>query len=345
MGGWAIAAAIAVVAVFLYAVHYALLPFVFAAAVGFVLDPLIGHAQRRTGAPRWVVATLFFLALLACLAAVVFFIGRTVAADVVQLAARAPDIIKRLIQYVVGNSGIALFGKTYTAPQLTAQLFDAVGARFGARILTGVAGSTIGALAGFFLTLVLIPFFLVSGPTLAAGALRLVPPERRSSVRDTVDVVAPVLRRYLAGLFMIVVYATTIAGIGFGPVLKLPHAALLALAVGLLELLPAIGPMASAALMAVVALDQGSMAEGFGLMVFVLALRLSIDNLIGPLLLGRAARVHPVVVIFSFVCGAMLFGVMGLLLAVPVAATIKIVLQRYYAEPIEPASRVQQPMR
>jgi predicted PurR-regulated permease PerM len=52
--------------------------------------------------------------------------------------------------------------------------------------------------------------------------------------------------------------------------------------------------------------------------------------------LGSATRLHPVVVIAGFACGAMLFGVVGLLLAVPVAVCIKITLEHYYAEPIRP---------
>jgi len=60
----------------------------------------------------------------------------------------------------------------------------------------------------------------------------------------------------------------------------------------------------------------------------------SIDNLIGPVVLGEAALIHPVVVIISFVCGAILFGVVGLLIAVPVVVCIKTTLEHYYAEPI-----------
>jgi predicted PurR-regulated permease PerM len=58
--------------------------------------------------------------------------------------------------------------------------------------------------------------------------------------------------------------------------------------------------------------------------------------LVGPLVLGHAARLHPVVVIAGFIYGAMLFGVVGLLLAVPAAMCIKIALEHYYAEPIKP---------
>ena len=54
-------------------------------------------------------------------------------------------------------------------------------------------------------------------------------------------------------------------------------------------------------------------------------------------MLGSVTRLHPVVIIAGFTCGAMLFGVLGLLLAVPVAVCIKITLEHYYAEPIKPA--------
>lgn len=76
---------------------------------------------------------------------------------------------------------------------------------------------------------------------------------------------------------------------------------------------------------------------------FALALRLSIDNLAGPFLPGRAVTLHPVAVIFCFVIGAMSFGIIGLVLAVPNAACVTLVLDRYCPEPIttdpEPARR------
>ena len=118
----------------------------------------------------------------------------------------------------------------------------------------------------------------------------------------------------------------------------LPDAVLLAFTVGLLELIPVIGPFASGALVGVIAIQQSGIVAAALLFGFAIALRLSIDNLVGPLVLGEAARIHPVVMIVSFVCGAILFGVVGLLIAVPVAVCIKITLADYYAEPVAPAA-------
>src|SRR5947208_1534132 len=88
--------------------------------------------------------------------------------------------------------------------------------------------------------------------------------------------------------------------------------------------------------------QNGIWAAAF-LFGFAIALRLSVDNVVGPIVLGEAARIHPVVVIMSFVCGAILFGVVGLLIAVPVAVCIKATLQQYYAEPIAESLRGSSP--
>ena len=67
--------------------------------------------------------------------------------------------------------------------------------------------------------------------------------------------------------------------------------------------------------------------------VYATALRLSIDQLFGPLVLGSAARVHPVVVIFCFLAGGALFGIVGIILEVPAALLVRTTLAILYDEP------------
>src|SRR5204862_3810950 len=191
-------------------------------------------------------------------------------------------------------------------------------------VLAGGGPYAVSALSGLLLTVVLPPYFMISGPRLAAGAILLVPPERRQSVLVLLPKIVPALRRYLVGVVLVVAYTWAVAWIGFGPVFRLPSAVLLALAVGALEMMPVIGPLSSAALVGIVAVQQASLYDAALLVGFVIGLRLSIDNIVGPLVLGQAARLHPVVIIAGFVCGAMLFRVLGLLLAVPAAMCVKI---------------------
>jgi predicted PurR-regulated permease PerM len=339
VGGWAIAAVLAVLAVLLYAIRYALLPFVFAVAIGFVTDPLIKTTQRRLGSPRWLVAMTFYVVLLVVFGAAGYWIGTIAIADLISFVAGAPDILRHLLEQVIGHNGVSVFGQTYRPDQLVQKLGDALHGMLGISAVTQIAGLAISLIFGGFLLLVLTPYFMVSGPRLATGAIWLLPPERRQSVEVLLPALVPALRRYLVGILLVVIYTSTLAWVGFGPVFHLPHAVLLAITVGVLELIPVIGPLSSATLVGVTAVQQASIWSTLFVMAFAIALRLSIDNIVGPLVLGQAARIHPVIVIISFVCGAMLFGVVGLLLAVPVVVCVKTALEHYYAEPIEGGER------
>jgi predicted PurR-regulated permease PerM len=334
VGGWPIAAALAVLAVVLYAVRYALLPFVFAVAIAFVTDPLIRNAQTRLGTVRWPIAALLYIVIVLLLFTAGYLVVSTAADDVARIVADAPETIRKLITQAFGPAGVSLFGQRYTPNQLADGLFQAVQKLVGVDVAAHLAGFGLSAIFAVFLTLVLTPYFMISGPGLAAGAIWLIPPERRQSVQVLLPRIVPVLRRYLIGVFLVVVYTSLVAWIGFGLVFRLPHAILLATTVGVLELIPVVGPLASATIVGLVAIQQGELWGAVFLMAFAIGLRVSIDNLVGPVVLGTAARVHPVVVIIAFVLGAMLFGVVGVLLAVPVVVCIRIALEHYYSEPI-----------
>jgi predicted PurR-regulated permease PerM len=334
VGGWPIAAALAVLAVILYAVRYALLPFVFAVAIAFVTDPLIRNLQTRLGTARWPVAALLYIVIALLLSAAGYLVVSTAAGDLVRIAAAAPETIRKLITQAFGPAGVSIFGQRYTPDQLADGLFQAVQKLVGVDVAARVAGLGLSGVFGAFLVLVLTPYFMISGPHLAAGAIWLIPPERRQSVLVLLPRIVPVLRRYLIGVFLVVVYTSLVAWIGFGVVFRLPHAILLSITVGVLELIPVVGPLASATIVGLVAIRGGELWSAVFLMAFAIGLRLSIDNLVGPVVLGQAARVHPVVVIIAFVVGAMLFGVVGVLLAVPVVVCIRIALEHYYSEPI-----------
>ena len=337
VGGWPIVAALVVIAIILYAVRYALLPFVFAAAIAFVTDPPIVAVQRRSGLPRWVVAALAYAVLLLVVGVLGYAIGAQVARDLLQLAEQAPTMTGNLIEQAAGPNGIVLFGATYTADDILDAIAAGIRELIAAGIVARAGGLTLGALFALALTFVLAPYFMISGPRLVAGTIWLIPPERRHSVLDLLPKIVPMLRRYLIGIALVVIYASIVAWIGFGPMFHLSNAVLLAITVGILELVPVIGPLSSAILVGIVALQQQSLQAAILLVGFVIVLRLSIDNLVGPLVLGSATRLHPVVIIAGFTCGAMLFGIVGLLLAVPTAVCIKIALEHCYAEPVKPA--------
>jgi len=176
-------------------------------------------------------------------------------------------------------------------------------------------------------------YFLSSGRRLAEGTLWLAPPRYRAHLRDLAGRIDPMLRQYIRGVLLVVLYTAAVAYLGLGIVFHLPFAPILSVGVGALEIIPVVGPAASMMLIGLSALLHGGGASAFfWALVFAVGLRVSIDEIVGPLLLGRAVTLHPVVIIFAFIVGASLFGIIGVLLAVPVAASVKIVLAAWYGE-------------
>jgi predicted PurR-regulated permease PerM len=169
--------------------------------------------------------------------------------------------------------------------------------------------------------------------------LKIVPPQQRPLIQHVWRLLDPMLRRYFVGVIVVVAYAAAAAGIGLGLFLHIPHAVVLALLTGVLEMIPVLGPGASAVIAGLVAVH---FATGIGPIIayaiYATALRISIDQVFGPLALGTAARVHPVLVMFCFLAGGLLFGLTGVVLAVPVAVTVKVTLAILYDEPLPGAA-------
>jgi predicted PurR-regulated permease PerM len=228
-----------------------------------------------------------------------------------------------------------MFGTSADAGQVTQAVLGAVRNWLGqAGNLALLGGVGFASMFGAILTLVLLCYFLLSGPSLARGTLMLVPPRQRPLIVHIWSQLDPVLRRYFIGVLVVVAYAASAAYVGLGLFLHIPHAVFLALLTGVLELIPVVGPGASAVIAGLVAVHY---ATGIGPIIayaiYATALRISIDQLFGPLALGTAARVHPVLVILCFLAGGWLFGVTGVIMAVPVALVVKVTLAMLYDEP------------
>ena len=184
---------------------------------------------------------------------------------------------------------------------------------------------------------VLFGFFLLDSRRISRELFWLVPPRYRPFAARVWVELEPVLGRYFVGIALVVVYASVAAYVGLGLFLGLDNAVVLSVMTGFLEIIPLVGPAASAIIAGFAAVEE---AAGTGAIIayviYAAALRISIDQLFGPLVLGRAGRIPPVLVIFCFLAGGLLFGVVGVVLAVPTALTVRTVLHVLYDEARQP---------
>jgi len=322
------------VALVLYEIRWILPPFVLAGLLAYICTPLIDWLTARTRLPRPMFALALFAAFLLIAAAVAYLGLPPLGRELTRLFTDFQSIVRELAQRVLGSRKISLLGRPMDAAQLAQAAADSVRLWFGQTGAIAVLGGVVfGTMFGGILTLVLLFYFLLSGPSIARGLVRLVPPGQRPLILHIWSFLDPVLKRYFIGVFVVVSYAAGAAYIGLGLVLGIPHALPLALLTGVFEMIPVMGPGASAVIAGLVAVHY---ATGIGPIVayalYATALRVSIDQLFGPLALGTAARLHPVLVIFCFLAGGMLFGMIGVIMAVPVALVVKVTLMLLYDE-------------
>lgn len=320
---------------FLYLIRSILLPFVLPLVVAYVLEPLIKLLSARLRVSRRVVAGCVFLVLIGVLA----FVGWLVAPVLVRLTARLnADLTETLAGFLnnlLHGHAISLFGHSLSAKQMAAEairtLQDWTGNGVG---MMKLAALGIAVVMGAILSVVLFAYFLIDGPAIARSAFRLVPPAQRPIATRVLIRLDPILRRYFVGIALVVIYATCAAYLGLGILLGVRHALMLALITGFLELIPVVGPASAAIIAGLVATQEArSASEIVNFVIYAFALRISIDQFFGPLVLGKAASVSPVLVIFCFLAGGLLFGIVGVILAMPVALGIKTTLFVLYDEP------------
>ena len=323
-----------VLTIFLYFIKLILLPFVLAGIVAYILTPVLDWAAKRSGLPRVLLAVVLFLLLFGLTALVLVFAGQRLLVEGRGIAADLQSIIENFTRQAIGDQPISLFGSTVNAHDIAQgalnRLRDWAGQTDQLGMLTEYS---LAFVMGAFLTIVLLAYFLVSGRQVAYGIFWIVPPHRRPLVARIWTRLDPVLLRYFIGVLAVVVYATIAAYVGLGVILGINHAVFLALLTGILEIVPVIGPTSAAILAGLVSLRTATgIINIFEYAAYATLLRLSIDQIVGPVVLGRAAHVHPVLIIFCFLAGGVVLGIPGVILAVPVALVVKSTLATVYGD-------------
>ncbi|HWD19751.1 MAG TPA: AI-2E family transporter [Verrucomicrobiae bacterium] len=335
--GWLLALLGLLAAVLLHQLRNLLVPFVLAGGAAAVLDPVVTRLQVRTQAPRWAMAALVFAAALAAAAGTAWWAYVKTAPAVQRLAENPPGEIHTFVARSLGGEHANFFGHEINAQQVTDGLLQQVTRWVGDSPVAAASRWAMEAAFGVVLFFVLLFYGLAQGPDLARAVLNLAPPESRPRWQRLAAQGYPMLQRYFCGIFIIVIFTAVTTWLFAGPIFQLPDAVALGAITGALEILPVIGPTTSMTLLSIVAVRQGGTIwhlAAFGMGCFVL--RFGVDQVVGPIVLGRAVQLPPVVVIFAFLAGGALLGTLGVLIAIPVVALAKLALDDYYALPLEP---------
>lgn len=201
-------------------------------------------------------------------------------------------------------------------------------------IISGVMASLMGTVINTILTLAYIFLFLYFREHLKKFILKLAPAGEEEKTRHVIAQSSAVARRYLAGLAFMIVGLWIMYGIGFS-LIGVESALFFALLCGTLEIVPFIGNITGTVLTVVATLAQGgggSMVLGVLLVYFVVQFLQT--YLLEPIVVGSEVNINPLFTILAIVIGEAIWGIGGMILAIPLLGMIKIVCD--HVEPLKP---------
>jgi predicted PurR-regulated permease PerM len=210
------------------------------------------------------------------------------------------------------------------------------------RVLQDVLAGFIKGIFAFFFTLMIGAFILIDLDKVHVFLRSLFPP----NVRDEYDTIIDGINRGLSGVIrgqllicLINACFTYIGLLIFGVKYKL----ILAVVAGLMSLIPIFGSILSSVPIVIVALASGEegldIFRGVAMVLWIVGIHLVEANVLNPKIIGTAAKIHPVLVIFALFLGEASYGLVGALLAVPILSAIQVVFMYFYRKTWEKLPR------
>ncbi|WP_071795652.1 AI-2E family transporter [Natronohydrobacter thiooxidans] len=323
---WAIAAL--VLALILWALGPALLPFVTGAAIAYFLNPLVLRLTAL-GLPRPLAVTALMASVLGLIVLAFLLIVPAVISQAVQFTETVPELLRDLQETLSRRfPEIAAFDNTLETS--LAALGETIRDR-GAVLAEGVWRSVSG-LVSVIVFLIITPvvafYLMLDWPRVVAGADDLLPRQHAPTIRGLAADIDRAIAGFVRGqvtvcLILAAYYATALGLVG------LQFGLAIGVVAGLISFIPYIGAIVGGALAIGVALWQfWGMPASIGAVVVIFAIGQILEgNILVPRIVGNSVRLHPVWLLFAVSAFGMLFGFTGMLVAVPVAASVGVLVR------------------
>lgn len=266
--------------------------------------------------------------------AVVSLVGLAVFAGLLALAIpplvnEANDLVKLAPHYLQElNNRSSFLGHLNSHYHLVGHLKSALSHGGLSSIASGVLGAgklVVGLVAGIIIVVVLTIYFLADMPRVTRTVYRLVPRSRRARAGLMIDEIFARVGGYVLGN----VITSVIAGAGtlvWLEIFGVPYPLLLSVFVGFMDLIPIVGSTVAGIVVSLVALTV-SLPIALGTAVFYIVYRNLEDYLITPRVMNRTVQVSGLITVVAVLIGGALFGVIGALIGIPIAAAIKLILE------------------
>ncbi|MGH7123933.1 MAG: AI-2E family transporter [Stellaceae bacterium] len=320
-----------------------LLPFVAGIAIAYFLNPLVNRLEHLK-VPRGLAALVALLLFLLLLVLVIMLVVPILEGQVLDLVANLPMLLEDARREA---ETLMRMAQERLTPEDFAKLRDAVGGKladmfavlgnvFRDVVTRGVALANLLSLV--FVTPVVSFFLLRDWNRIIARLDDWLPRTQAATIREQAARIDEILSAYLRGQLSVCILlgiyyaaALTLLGLNFG--------AVIGLLVGILAFIPYVGFAIGFVLAMLLALTQFSDQSHVLYVAAIFGIGMVVEgNFLTPRLVGRRVQLHPVWIVFALLSFGTLFGLLGVLIAVPMAAVIGVLarfaLSRYLASPL-----------
>ena len=324
---------IGLIALFVFLFNDVLTPFVIGIAVAYLLNPLVLRLEKL-GISRTLATLLILAFFLLLVIGLLVLVTPPLYRELAQLVASLPDYLQSLGDRL--EPYLNRVQEEVDGGNLDQRIQDAVQSNlsnafdFSTSLLGGLLSggrALVNFLSLLFITPLVAFFMMREWPEVTKKVDDLIPRHNHDEIKDLLGKIDTKIAGFIRGqllvalsLGLIYALALSIAGLEYG--------ILVGLMAGLLSIIPLFGSIVGLAASVILAwLQTGELVfVGIIASIFIVGQVLE-GNVISPKLLGGSVGLHPLWILFSIMAGASLFGIVGMMISVPVAATVGVLLQ------------------
>lgn len=302
-----------------------LTPFILAAIFAYIINPLVSFLSEKTRLPRTISIIAIFLLIIGVLLFGSITLSKRVLEESFQLQRFVHTLIKTA-NFQVGNlPDWARPAAEDALSSLNESKFLALSLSIVPRAFSSIISFVIFVFVGFF--------FLKEGRSFVDKLLNFIPNDYKIEIEILIRKLNSVFGGYLRGQLFLVFFVSSILFIALS-ILGVKFALVLAIFSGFAEIVPLIGPIVAGSVAAITAFVTQSSNFYFSpihltliVIVIYFVVRQFEDYFVTPYIMGKITKLHPLVILFAVLAGGHIAGILGLILAVPLAGMIRILLE------------------
>jgi predicted PurR-regulated permease PerM len=300
-----------------------------AAFLAVALSPPVNWLSDRMR--RGLAITIVYIGLLLVPIGLIALIVPPLVTQGNDFAQNLPQYAQDVEEFVQDNERLRNLNEDYQLTEKLQQEAEKLPERLGgaAKVLGDVGFGIVNSLFALITILILTAFILGNGRRWREAALANQPSDRAQRLRRSLDHMAGAVSGYVAGAFTIAAIAGILSYLVM-LILGVPFRAPLAVMVGLFSLIPLVGATIAAVIVGIVTLFTDFPTATIVWAIWAVVYQQIENNVIQPQIQKRTVNVHPFLTIVAVLFGSTLLGVLGAIVAIPIAASIQILLREYW---------------